>query len=279
MRWWHCSWIVVGIVIWSSTIVSGVADDTPVYPFPARQTLAAAVHAFNVEAQADSIGKLETPLTIEEVKAAILTGLPEKHAAGYETLQAIARTGMLPPDAELKFVTSWKTANTTIVGWRIDLQLVTAPNSIQSHRVRTRLIKCQSPKLEAEPAQEPGAELRATTKPFADERATSLVSKRIDYQRPLVVRFPDGTATIEFSNPNNRQVDYSYRFESKDGKHSNTGKDVAVEWDRYSDPAFRPGLAAIQVGSHQLAWKWADDDSGYVRYDPQQVVVRLPDEE
>src|SRR5262245_56904516 len=110
--------------------------------------LADAVADFSARAAKNEIGKLEPPLTVAEVTAAIRGWIP-KHGPPvdddtYRAFQMIADTGMLPLGANLRFTTRWTGYNGhDFVVWWVDLTIMKGEKAGYTFRIRDRKISSQ----------------------------------------------------------------------------------------------------------------------------------------
>lgn len=99
--------------------------------------LAAAVEAFNLRAALDEIGQTQPLLTVDEVTTAIRSAgrhqLPLVESQRRQ-IQAIADLQHLPPEADLKFTTSWfAPSGYRCEVWWIDLVLFFPNHARESH--------------------------------------------------------------------------------------------------------------------------------------------------
>jgi RNA polymerase sigma factor (sigma-70 family) len=112
--------------------------------------LADAVKDFNQWAQNTSIGPKQSPLTEDEVIAAIVawTREPGAPASGelFNAFQQVAETRKMPKAWSLDAVDSWKFNNREFEGWRIHLRLSLAPNNSYTHVIRDQKFRVRQPR-------------------------------------------------------------------------------------------------------------------------------------
>ncbi len=106
--------------------------------------LADAVKAFNAEASMDRVGKDQSPLTEDEVVAALRGWIRDKVPASdeiYDAYQTIAETRKLPEGSRLTRTTRWSGYNGYhFTVWWVDLNIRTGENTGYTYRIRDRKI-------------------------------------------------------------------------------------------------------------------------------------------
>jgi len=118
--------------------------------------LADEVKKFNDRARFDPIGEKQSPLTVDEVVAAIRGWIRKTVPVDdnvYEEYLRIAETKMLPEGATLTQCTSWAGYNNHVFDvWWIDLNIKLGEHSGYTFRIRDQKIRCR-PMTEAERAE------------------------------------------------------------------------------------------------------------------------------
>lgn len=113
--------------LWSVAVIALATAVCAADPFAAEIRLATAVERFNARAKLDAVGKAESPLTAEEVVAAIRGWVRKQHPvpdAFYNAFQTVANTQTLPAGSRLDFTTGWQKNNGhDFVVWWVDLTL------------------------------------------------------------------------------------------------------------------------------------------------------------
>jgi hypothetical protein len=120
-----------------SLVAVGSGADSP-------QPLVDAVADFNARAMKDQIGRVQPPLTADEVIAAIRGWIRERtpvDEATYQVFQTIADTGTLPIGADLRFITRWRGYNGYDFDvWWVDLTVKKGEKAGYTFRIRDQKI-------------------------------------------------------------------------------------------------------------------------------------------
>jgi len=108
-------------------------------------TIATSVNLFNSQAKGDPIGKLQPPLTEQEVIAAIRAWTPAKSDRVadevYDAFQEIAESGWLPEGSQLRYKTKWSGhQGYSFDVWWIDLSIKTGERTGYVFRIRDQKI-------------------------------------------------------------------------------------------------------------------------------------------
>jgi hypothetical protein len=115
------------IVLTISVSVSrgdATSDILPYFAPKAEISISDAVQKFNERASLNPIGKMQPPLTKEEVIAAIRGWMVKEHSGSevfLKRLQTIARTGIIPKGCYLDFIPGWVSGGYDYKVWWVDL--------------------------------------------------------------------------------------------------------------------------------------------------------------
>ena len=126
---------VFGLLILTTSFA--LADDSA-----KEQSLADAVKTFNEKALRSRIGKVQPPLTEDEVIAAILgwkNEQPKASKAYYDVIQKVAHTRTLPPNANLSFFASYSDGKGYHFDvWWIDISIEKKVDRFEGYGYRLR---------------------------------------------------------------------------------------------------------------------------------------------
>jgi len=129
LRFLFFSIAAVALLIWGSRRL---------YDWYTSIPLADAVASFNSKAQADSVGRLEPPLTEDEVVTAIESQLPTLDASRQvkSIYREIVRTRRVPRRGSLEAMPGFGSGPSQKVVWWINLDLMTNKNTGYGLRIR-----------------------------------------------------------------------------------------------------------------------------------------------
>jgi hypothetical protein len=93
----------------------------------------------------------------------------------------------------------------------------------------------------------------------------------------LVIVTKDGAAAVIFDGTNARgdHVDYSFRYESADGKKKLSGTGKLFERRQGPNGDFDPDGLYVVAGPAKIKWSMGGPDRGWIYYAPEVVTVHL----
>jgi hypothetical protein len=93
----------------------------------------------------------------------------------------------------------------------------------------------------------------------------------------LVLVTKDGAAAVVFNNPaaDGNGVEYSYRYESRDGKKKLEGTGKLFEQKLNGRDTYDPDGLAIVAGPVKVTWSRGGAERGWIYYAPELVTVHL----